>query len=303
MSADFDKNEISNILPLSAIAIQGISALSTFENKIDKCDQFKSRIPRHNSALSGQQYTAELLSSTSGIRISECLHMTLAVFTSICTQIRARDVLYDTQYTTVDHQLHMFLFITTSRAANRGAQECFQHSPETVSRIFKLVLNTINILAADYIQTPSARTIDLDIVYTKIRNNPKFFPFFCNYLGAIDGSLIPVKVAPMDASSHRTRKGFTAQNIFIVCSFDCTIQCSLAGWKGSAHDNTVLADAIAKEFRVPTGKYYLADPGYAITPQFLTPYCGVRYHLRQQVISNQASVLIIYPYTCLYPIT
>jgi len=108
MSADCDKDEISNILQVAAIAIRDICALSTFENEIDKFDQFKSCIPRHNSALSGQQYTAELLSFVSGIRISECLHMTLAVFTSICTKIRASDLLQDTQYTTVEHQLQMF---------------------------------------------------------------------------------------------------------------------------------------------------------------------------------------------------
>ena len=288
MSADFDQDEITNVLQVAAIAIRGMSALSTFENELNKLDQYQSRIPCHNSALSGQQYTAELLASPSTICISECLHMSLAIFTAICNQIRTKDLLQDTQYTTIEHQLHIFLFITTIGASNRGAQEHFQHSPETISRIFKQVLNAINILAAEYMQIPLLRTTNLDLVSPEIEENPKFFPFFRNCLGAIDGSLIPVKVSPTDALAYRTRKGFTAQNVFIACSFDCTIQFSLAGWEGSAHDSTVLADAIAKGFRVPTRKYYLADAGYAITPQFLTPYHGVRYHLREQVISNQA---------------
>jgi len=288
MSAHSEEDEINNVLQVAAIAIRGLSALSTFENQINKLDQYKSRIPRHNSALSGQQYTAEVLSSPSGIRILECLHMSLAVFTAICNQIRAKDLLQDTQYITVEHQLQMFLFIATVGASNRGAQERFQHSPETVSRIFKQVLNAINILAAEYMQIPSPKTTNQALVSPEILENPKFFPFFLNCLEAIDGSLIPVKVSPTDAPSYGTHKGFTAQNVFIACSFDCTIQFSLAGWEGSAHDSTVLADAIAKGFRVPTGKSYLADAGSAITPQFLTPYRGVRYHLKEQVISNQA---------------
>jgi len=60
MSAHSEEDEINNVLQVAAIAIRGLSALSTFENEINKLDQYKSRIPRHNSALSGQQYTAEL---------------------------------------------------------------------------------------------------------------------------------------------------------------------------------------------------------------------------------------------------
>jgi hypothetical protein len=34
-------------------------------------------------------------------------------------------------------------------------------------------------------------------------------------------------------------------------------------------------------FRVPEGKFFLVDGGYANTPCFLTPYRGVRYHLKE----------------------
>ena len=40
----------------------------------------------------------------------------------------------------------------------------------------------------------------------------------------------------------------------------------LAGWEGSAHDGAVLAAAFDTGFKVPAGKYYLADAGYALTP-------------------------------------
>jgi len=29
------------------------------------------------------------------------------------------------------------------------------------------------------------------------------------------------------------------------------------------------------------GKYYLGDAGFMLKPQILTPYCGVRYHLKE----------------------
>jgi len=39
----------------------------------------------------------------------------------------------------------------------------------------------------------------------------------------------------------------------------------LAGWEGSAHDGAVLEAAFDAGFKVLTGKYYLADAGYALT--------------------------------------
>ncbi|KAL0392934.1 UNVERIFIED_CONTAM: hypothetical protein Sradi_2516200 [Sesamum radiatum] len=57
----------------------------------------------------------------------------------------------------------------------------------------------------------------------------------------------------------------------------------LSGWEGSAADSRVLRDAIHRDggLRVPSGNYYLCDNGYANAEGFLTPYRGVRYHLRE----------------------
>ncbi|KAE8996447.1 hypothetical protein PR001_g18902 [Phytophthora rubi] len=55
----------------------------------------------------------------------------------------------------------------------------------------------------------------------------------------------------------------------------------LAGWEGSAHDGRVLKDAVAHDFRIPQGKYYLGDAGYALNSFTMTPYRGTRYHLKE----------------------
>ena len=236
MSTDDEDEDICDVLQVAATAIRALSTLSTIQNEIDQFNQPTSRIPRHNSSLSGQQYTAELLASPSAVRIRECLHMSLEVFQLICDRLREKNLLQDTRYTTVEHQLHIFLHITTSGASNLVAQERFMHSSETISRLFKKVLHAINMLAPEYMRMPSPSNTNLHLISPEIANSPKFFPFFKNCIGAIDGSLIPVRVGQNIAPSHRTRKGFTAHNVFIACSFDCTIQFSLAGWEGSAHD-------------------------------------------------------------------
>jgi hypothetical protein len=60
------------------------------------------------------------------------------------------------------------------------------------------------------------------------------------------------------------RKGFKAQNVLAVVSFDLTFQYVLAGWEGTAHDGQVI-DALGKGFEIPENKYYLADAGYGIS--------------------------------------
>jgi hypothetical protein len=56
---------------------------------------------------------------------------------------------------------------------------------------------------------------------------------------------------------------------------------SLCGWEGAAIDAHVFADAKAHDFIVPPGKYYLADAGFPVCDELLTPYRTVHYHLAE----------------------
>jgi hypothetical protein len=81
---------------------------------------------------------------------------------------------------------------------------------------------------------------------------------------------------------YRNRKGTLSQNILAVCNFDMQFVYILAGWEGSAHDSRVLSDAQASQgFSTPKGKYWLGDAGYGNSEFVLSPYRGVRYHLKE----------------------
>ncbi|KAK5843288.1 hypothetical protein PVK06_005740 [Gossypium arboreum] len=56
-----------------------------------------------------------------------------------------------------------------------------------------------------------------------------------------------------------------------------------AGWEGSAHDSRILSDALSRPrgLRISEGKYYLVDARYGIRNGYITPYRGVRYHLKE----------------------
>jgi len=103
----------------------------------------------------------------------------------------------------------------------------------------------------------------------------------------LDGTHIAAKVSEEVAPAYQNRKGWISQNVLACCELDNLLfTYVLAGWEGSAHDGSVLEAAFDTGFHIPAGKFYLADAGYALTPWCITPYRGVRYHLREWEKSN-----------------
>ncbi|KAG8377751.1 hypothetical protein BUALT_Bualt08G0065600 [Buddleja alternifolia] len=101
-------------------------------------------------------------------------------------------------------------------------------------------------------------------------------------IGALDGTYIKVKVNESDKPRYRTRKGDIAVNVLVACDMDQKFTYLLSGWEGSTADSRVLRDALnrANRLKVPQRTYYLCDNGYANGDGFLTPFKGVRYHLK-----------------------
>ncbi len=156
-----------------------------------------------------------------------------------------------------------------------------------------------------YVRLPMAQ----DPTPPEIRNNPKFWPFLKDVLGAINRSQIlaiskrPLTLGAIDGSHihsahpanersfHRNRKGFCSQNCLFACSFSLQFVYTLTGWEGSATDARVFEDACAHDFQVPEGKYYLADAGFPLCNKLLVPYRGVRYHLAEWGRANVRYVI------------
>jgi len=125
----------------------------------------------------------------------------------------------------------------------------------------------------------------------KVQRNSKFYPFFKDVLGAMDGTHIAAHISKSQVAAYRNRKGQVTQNVFAACTFSMYFCYVLSGWEGSAHDRRVFKDALTKGFTVPYGKYYLGDAGYALDDKCLTPYRGIRYHLREHYQSRKRYVI------------
>ena len=158
----------------------------------------------------------------------------------------------------------------------------FGRAKSTVSKCFYLILSALQTLYNEVVKAPQP-----EVVQSEIEDDPRMFPFFRDCLGAIDGTHIAAHVPRSEQVPFSNRKGNITQNVFAACSFDLRITHIHAGWEGSAHDSIVMQHSIAEgRWRVPEGKYYLADAGYSNCDFLLVPYQKVRYHLKEWATSN-----------------
>ena len=150
----------------------------------------------------------------------------------------------------------------------------------------------------NYICLPTAN----DAVSPKIHQNPKFWLYFKDALGALDGSHIHSSPPAHERTSYRNRKGFISQNCLFWCSFDLRFVFSYTGWEGSATDAKVYENACSDGLDIPEGKYYLADAGFPSCDQLLIPYHAVCYHLAEWGRANTRyvqSTITTYQLYCL----
>jgi hypothetical protein len=125
---------------------------------------------------------------------------------------------------------------------------------------------------------------------SNVIENPKFWPFSQDAIGALDGTHISTSPPAFIHMAFRNCKDFISQNCLFACNFNMLFIYSLCGWEGSATDALVYQDAQMHDLTISEGKYYLADAGY-LSSQGLIPYRGVHYHLAEWYHAGVRSVL------------
>ncbi|XP_068342488.1 uncharacterized protein [Pyrus communis] len=215
----------------------------------------------------------------------EMFRMDKHVFHKLCDILRQRGMLRDTAGVMIEEQLGIFLNIIGHNERNRVIQERFHHSGETISRHFNNVLKAVKSLSREFLQTPTPTRP------SEIRGSIRFYPYFQDCLGVIGGMHIPAHVPAKDQSRFRNKKGVLSQNVLAACTFDLQFIFIYPGWEGSAAGarvlKAVLDDPHQNFPRIPEGKYYLVDTGYANMKGFIAPFQGVRYHANEYRGANQ----------------
>lgn len=82
-------------------------------------------------------------------------------------------------------------------------QEKFQYSGDTISHVFHKVLNYLLYLYAETVNLPTKD----DALHPRIADNPKYFPYFQDCLGALDGTYIPAHILATNGTAYQNQKG------------------------------------------------------------------------------------------------
>ncbi|KAJ4819706.1 nuclease [Rhynchospora pubera] len=187
--------------------------------------------------------------------VYECrnvIRMGPEAFERLCAILRGTNRLRDNNYSCVEEQVAKFLHVLSQNTRNRLLKFYFGRSLGTISSHFHRVLRALLSLEDRFLLQP---TDDCAVPNEIVLRGGRFYPYFEKCVGAIDGTHIRVKVPANEARRYRSRKQFPTQNILVACSFDLKFKYVLAGWEGSAHDSTVLQDALTREdkLKIPHG--------------------------------------------------
>jgi hypothetical protein len=173
-------------------------------------------------------------------RSKQNFRMKIHVFIYLCKELKEMYHLRGIRKLTVEELVAMFLSTLGHGFGNRIVQERFQHSGETVSKHFTRVLMAVSRMAIDIINPIDREFRD---VPRKIRDNEWYWPYFKDYIGAIDRTHVPVKIFPSKQIPYIGRKGTPTQNV-MVCDFCMCFTFVWAGWKGIVHNTRIFLEAI-----------------------------------------------------------
>ena len=137
---------------------------------------FFTRSPRrrrHTSALSGLLKVEELLTGHPDVMYNK-VRMDAHTFKSLGALLQEQGLLRSSRAISVHELLFIFLTIVCQSQTNREAQDCWQHSAETISRWFNELLEAICELRAEIITPPPYHEVQHFITI----NSHKYRPWF-----------------------------------------------------------------------------------------------------------------------------
>ncbi|XP_040958591.1 uncharacterized protein [Gossypium hirsutum] len=262
-----DRSQHQNVIAAVVASVLAFGAL--WIKKLKTMNEITSH-PRVNRDYERENYINSILYSGDQYCIN-MIRMRPIAFFNLCDILSRNNLLQSTKSVNIKEQVLIFLHIIGHNVRFRVIGSRYYRSTETVHRYFMIVLRAILKLYKLVIRSPDESTP------SEIRNNRRFYPYFKDCIGALDGTHVRASVPPSIEGRFRSRKGGTTQNVLAAITFDLKFSYVLAGWEGSAHDSRILSDALSRPrgLRIPEGKYYLADAGYGIRNGFITPYRGV----------------------------
>ncbi|KAF7370409.1 putative nuclease HARBI1-like protein [Mycena sanguinolenta] len=242
--------------------------------------------PMHTSILSGSLWIDEILLGHPD-RCHRELGMSTALFLLLLAELVATGDLADSRFVSAQEQVAIFVYWLVHGSSQRELQERFQRSGDTISRYLNkgLSLFATSSFYDKYVKDP------VDYTPAKILEDPRWYPFFRYCRGAIDGVHVLAYVLEQHILRYRDRHGAITQNVLAACDFDLLFTFVMPGYEGTAADGLLFDCAWRSGFALPAGRYYLADAAFPNCDMLMTPYRGIRYHLKEWKQGNQRPVM------------
>ncbi|GAV78636.1 LOW QUALITY PROTEIN: DDE_4 domain-containing protein, partial [Cephalotus follicularis] len=119
-------------------------------------------------------------------------------FLRLCDILQKFGGLQPTQRASIEEQVGIFLYTLGYAVKNRKIQFFFCRSGETVSRHFHKVLRSMVTFEEYFLNQPDGSEVSLEILYSS-----RFYPYFKDCIGTIDGTHVQVKVSNEDVPRYR----------------------------------------------------------------------------------------------------
>lgn len=165
---------------------------------------FYNKILARTSSLGGSQYVRETLAGNNPQVIQECFQMLCRTLELFQTKLLQKDLLSSSWYIDITKKLAIFLVAVGDRLSFQWLQDRFQHSGKTISCIFNEVLRAMVKLSLDYLCLSS---LDKPLA-SQICNNSKYYLYFEDCLGALDGTHIMATVLAEEQNIFRNCKDY-----------------------------------------------------------------------------------------------
>ncbi|XP_048605867.1 uncharacterized protein LOC125583276 [Brassica napus] len=219
----------------------------------------------------------------SEVQCYDILRMNQSTFNSLCKLLSEKYQLVESVHVYLEESVAMFLEMVGQDLTVRALAERYQHSSGTVKRKLDEVLSSLLKLAADIVKPGRDEFASVSPILV---DDPQYYPFFKDCIGALDGTHMPVRPPSVNVEPFRGRKGEPTMNVLAICNFSMKFIYAYVGVPGRAHDTKVLTYCAKEEASFPhppVGKYYLVDSGYPTRTGYLGPHSRTRYHLDQFV--------------------
>ncbi|CAN1325109.1 hypothetical protein LINPERPRIM_LOCUS33387 [Linum perenne] len=145
-------------------------------------------------------------------------------FKHFCKELKEHGGISLSKNVIVEEKVAIFLRVLTHSNTARDGAELFQHSTATISKYFCRVLKAVIGLSKRVIVLPNFREVS-----SRISEDPKFYPYFKDCVGAIDGVHMDACIPTDQQIRFHGRKTTTTQNVMCVCNFDMLLTYVVAG--------------------------------------------------------------------------